>query len=93
MKKKELIHIGTFSSPIGLKGEIKINMHTSNFNLFKSFDHYLDESGNNVWDFDYLNFNKNRIIGKLKNVLIEIVLNNLKVKKFFLIVYLLNSYL
>ena len=58
-------------------------MHTSNFNLFKSFDHYLDENGNNVWDFDYLNFNKNRIIGKLKKCFDRNCVEKLKGKKIF----------
>jgi len=45
MKKKELVHVGTFGQPQGLKGEIKINIFTSSFDSFKKLDEYLVEDG------------------------------------------------
>ena len=45
MKNKNLVHIGTFSNPLGLKGEIKIIMHTLNLDSFTSLSPYLKEDG------------------------------------------------
>ena len=69
MKKKQLIHIGTFGKPVGLKGEIKITMHNFEFNKFnsKSLSSYLADETNVFWNFQYLKINNNKLTGKLKN--------------------------
>jgi len=67
VQNKQLVHIGTFGQPLGLKGEIKIIMHTSDFKSFKSFCPYLNEAGKKIWFFDYLGIKNNKIVGKLKN--------------------------
>ena len=51
--------MGTFGSPIGLKGEIKVIMLTSSFESFKMLKVYLNEDASEKW-----NFTKMRIINK-----------------------------
>ena len=46
-----IIHVGTFGSPIGLKGEIKINILTSSFDLFKNLGDYFNEDYSVKWHF------------------------------------------
>jgi 16S rRNA processing protein RimM len=45
MKNKKLIHVATFGQPQGLKGEIKINFHTSNLDSFKRLNLFVMEDG------------------------------------------------
>lgn len=45
MKNKKLIHVGTFGQAQGLKGEIKINIHTSSLESFKKLKHFFMEDG------------------------------------------------
>ena len=66
MKKKQLLHIGTFGKPVGLKGEIKIIMHDFEFGMFKSLSAYLIDEVAAFWNFQYLKINKNKLTGKLK---------------------------
>tara|TARA_Y100001970_G_scaffold244788_1_gene311287 strand:- start:4510 stop:5019 length:510 start_codon:yes stop_codon:yes gene_type:complete len=40
MKKKELIHVGTFGQPQGLRGLIRINILTLSFDSFKNLKNY-----------------------------------------------------
>jgi len=83
VKKKELLHIGTFNKPLGLKGEIKIVMHTNNFESFKSLSPFLDFKGNNIWNFSYLKINNGKLIGKLKDYNNRSYVENLKGKKIY----------
>ena len=62
MKKKELVHIGTFGQPQGLKGDIKINIFTSSLKSFKILENFFMEDGKSSWIFKSL-----RKIGK-KNI-------------------------
>ena len=62
MKKKELVHVGTFGQPQGLKGDIKINIFTSSFESFKMLKNFFMEDGKSSWIFKSL-----RKIGK-KNI-------------------------
>ena len=59
MKKRDLVHVGIFGHPLGLKGEIKINIFTSSFESFKILKNYFlgDEKS-------ALNFLSLRKIGK-----------------------------
>ena len=51
MSKSNLVHVGTFGSPIGLKGEIKVKMLTSSFEFFKMLKVYLNEDASETWHF------------------------------------------
>ena len=50
MSKSSLVHVGTFGSPIGLKGEIKVTMLTSSFESFKMLKVYLNEDASEKWN-------------------------------------------
>ena len=83
MTKKQLIHIGTFNQPLGLKGEIKIIIHVSNFELFKSLSPYFSDDGLATWVFNHLHINKDKIIASLKNCNNRNCAEKLKGKKIF----------
>lgn len=45
MKNDKMIHVATFGKPQGLRGEIKINIHTENLDSFKYLKEYwMEES-------------------------------------------------
>ena len=67
MKKTELIHIGTFGRPIGLKGQIKINILTSSFDFFKRMKYYVSEDYTHIWEFEEIITKNNQTIAKIKN--------------------------
>ena len=59
MKKKKLIHVGTFGNPYGLKGEININIFTSTPESFSFMSkNFIDDKKNKF------KFNKFRKVGK-----------------------------
>jgi 16S rRNA processing protein RimM len=62
MKKNDLVHVGTFGQPQGLKGDIKINILTASFESFKILKNYFMEDGKTIFHFTAL-----RKIGK-KNI-------------------------
>ena len=62
MKKNDLVHVGTFGQPQGLKGDIKINILTSSFESFKMLKNYFIQDGKTILHFTAL-----RKIGK-KNI-------------------------
>jgi len=35
LSNKDIILVGQFGSPVGLKGEVKVNMMTTSFEVFK----------------------------------------------------------
>jgi len=52
LSKSNFVHVGTFGSAIGLKGEIKINLLTSTIDVFKSLNHYYNYDQSIKWSFD-----------------------------------------
>ncbi len=52
MNKLNFVHVGTFGSALGLKGEIKINLLTSTIDVFRSLDHYYNFDQSIKWKFD-----------------------------------------
>ena len=52
MNKSNFVHVGTFGSPLGLKGEIKINLLTSSIHVFRSLDQYYNFDQSIEWRFD-----------------------------------------
>ena len=51
MKDLDFIHVGTFSSPVGLKGEIRVNFLTSSFEFFKNLKEYFDVNHSNFYNW------------------------------------------
>ena len=64
MSKSNLIHVGTFGSVIGLKGEIKINLLTSNIDVFKSFGCFFNFDSSVEWNFDSIVMRQKKCIAK-----------------------------
>ena len=66
MSKSNLVHVGTFGSPIGLKGEIKIKMLTSSFEFFKMLKVYLNEDASETWNFIKMRILNDKLIAHPK---------------------------
>ena len=66
MRNKKLIHVATLGQPQGLKGEIKINIHTSSFESFKNLNQFFMEDG-----ISKLIFKSFRVIGKKNTLFIK----------------------
>ena len=67
MNKKNIVHIGTFGQPQGLKGEIKIIMFISSFESFKKLQLYLKEDGKTEWHFVKFRHVGNKLIAMLED--------------------------
>ena len=52
MNKSNFVHVGTFGSAIGLKGEIKLNLLTSTIDVFKSLGEYYNFDQSIKWSFE-----------------------------------------
>ena len=59
MKNKKLIHVATLGQPQGLRGGIKINIHTANSLSFESLSQFFLEDG--ISEISFKSFKK---IGK-----------------------------
>ena len=59
MNNRKLIHVATFGQPQGLKGEIRINIHTSSLESFRELNQFFMEDG-----VSKIVFKSFRIIGK-----------------------------
>ena len=66
MKKIHLVHIGSFGSSVGLKGEIKITIHFFEYEILKNLISYMLDEKNRIWNFQYLKTRNNKLIGKLQ---------------------------
>jgi 16S rRNA processing protein RimM len=62
LNKLKFVHVGTFGTTIGLKGEIKINLLTSNIDVFKSLDCYFNFDQSIEWKFDSIVMRQNKCI-------------------------------
>ena len=67
MNHKNIVHIGTFGQPQGLKGEIKIIMFISSFESFKNLRQYLKEDGETEWNFIKFRHIGNKLIAMLED--------------------------
>tara|TARA_B100001741_G_scaffold307036_1_gene301343 strand:- start:460 stop:972 length:513 start_codon:yes stop_codon:yes gene_type:complete len=52
LNKSNFIHVGTFGTAIGLKGEIKLNLLTSTVDVFKSLGEYYNFDQSIKWSFE-----------------------------------------
>jgi 16S rRNA processing protein RimM len=67
LNKSDLVHVGTFGAAIGLKGEIKINLLTSNVEVFKSFDCLYNFDCSTVWKLDSIAMRQKKCVAKLSH--------------------------
>jgi len=84
VNNQHLIHIGTFGKPLGLNGEVKIIMHTFNFDSFKSLSPYLTCDGKTFWNFNQLNIYGSMLVGILQNCNTRNCAEKLNGKKIFI---------
>jgi len=84
VKKKQLVHVGSFGSPLGLKGEVKIIVNSFGFDTIKSVSSYLINEKGAVWNFQYLKINKYKLIGKLQECNSRNCIEKLYSKKIFI---------
>ena len=68
--------MGTFGSPIGLKGEIKVKMLTSSFEFFKILKVYLNEDASETWNFIKMRILNNKLIVHPQDCNIEMMQKN-----------------
>ena len=83
MFRNQFIHIGTFGKPVGLKGEIKINMLTNSMHSFKQLQPFFAEDKYTTWDLQLLRISKGNMIGKIKNYITRTSVEQLYRKKIF----------
>ena len=83
MKKKELILVGVFSQPLGLKGEIKINIYTSSFESFKKIGKFFLEDDKSEINFKSLRNSGGKNYGFIKGFNDRSDVEKLKGKKIF----------
>ena len=62
MNNKDKILVGQFSSPIGLRGEIKVNFMTSTFEIFKKLNIYFNYDETVKWNFKTISFKGNKCV-------------------------------
>ena len=66
MSNKDIILVGQFGSPIGLKGEIKVNMMTTSFEVFKNLKNYYNFDGTITWNFKNILFKNNKCVVQIE---------------------------
>ena len=75
--------MGTFGAAIGLKGEIKINLLTSNFAVFKSLDRYYNFDQSTEWKFDFIKMRNEKCVALPSHCRNRDDAENLKNQKIF----------
>ncbi|MBT4644864.1 MAG: 16S rRNA processing protein RimM [Pelagibacteraceae bacterium] len=83
MNKSDLVHVGTFGTAIGLKGEIKINLLTSDVEVFKSFDCFYNFDCSIEWKFDSIAMRQKKCVAKLSHCKSRSEAEDLKNKKIY----------
>lgn len=83
MNKSNLVHVGTFGVAIGLKGEIKINLLTSNIEVFKSFDCLYNFDCSIEWKFDSIAMRQKKCVAKLSHCKTRSEAEDLKNQKIY----------
>ena len=83
MSNKDTILVGQFGSPLGLKGEIKVNMMTTSFEVFKNLKNYYNFDGSVAWNFKKILFKNNKCVVQVKEYLSREDVLELKGQKIF----------
>tara|TARA_B100000579_G_scaffold106783_1_gene85059 strand:- start:298 stop:804 length:507 start_codon:yes stop_codon:yes gene_type:complete len=83
LNKSNFIHVGTFGPPVGLKGEIKVNLLTSSFEFFKNLKIYYGDNFLDKYIFDNMRATNNKVIVHLENFFTRTDVEKLKGKKIF----------
>ena len=66
--KRKLLHIGTFERPVGLKGNIKVAMYTSNLKFYLRYGSLMSEDSLTSWDLKLVRESNGKVVVKVKNL-------------------------
>ena len=83
MSNKDKVLVGQFGSPVGLNGEIKVNIMTSTFEVFKKLNSYSNFDGSKIWNFKNISFKGNKCIVLINNYFSPEEVSELKGKKIY----------
>ena len=83
MSNKDIILVGQFGSPVGLKGEIKVNMMTTSFEVFKNLKNYYNFDGSVAWNFKNILFKNNKCVVQVEKYFSREDVLELKGQKIF----------
>ena len=67
MIDKDNVLVGQFGAPIGLNGEIKVNIMTSTFEVFKNLNSYYNFDRSTYWNFKRIILKGNKCVVHLNN--------------------------
>ncbi len=67
MNNKDIVLVGRFGSPVGLKGEIKVSIMTTTFEVFKKLNSYTNIDGSKIWNFSKITFKGNKCVVQIDN--------------------------
>jgi 16S rRNA processing protein RimM len=79
----KLIHIGTFGDPVGLNGDIKVQVYTSNFKFFVQNGFLIDESASKINNISLIKEVNGKFIVKINKMIDTENIKNFKGKKIF----------
>ena len=83
MSELNFVHVGTFGAAIGLKGEIKINLLTPSFLVFKSLERYYNFDQSTEWKFDFIKMRNEKCVALPSHCKSRDDAENLKNQKIF----------
>ena len=83
MSKSNFVHVGTFGAAIGLKGEIKINLLTTNLEVFTSLKRYYNFDQSTEWKFDFIKMRNDKCVALPSHCKKRDDAENLKNQKIF----------
>ena len=83
LSNKDIILVGQFGSPLGLKGEIKVNMMTTSFEVFKNLKNYYNVDASVVWNFKNILFKNNKCVVQVEKYFSREDVLELKGQKIF----------
>jgi len=83
LSNKDIILVGQFGSPLGLKGEIKVNMMTTSFEVFKNLKNYNNFDGSVAWNFKNISFKNNKCVVQVEKYFSREDVLELKGQKIF----------
>ena len=83
MTELNFVHVGTFGAAIGLRGEIKINILTSSFSVFKSLGYYYNFDQSTEWQFNFIKMRNEKCVALPSHCRNRDDAENLKNQKIF----------
>tara|TARA_A100001011_G_scaffold338269_1_gene368985 strand:- start:3001 stop:3507 length:507 start_codon:yes stop_codon:yes gene_type:complete len=67
LSNKDKVLVGKFATPVGLNGEIKVNIMTSTFEVFKKLKSYSNYDGSIIWNFKKISFKGSKCVVHIEN--------------------------